>query len=83
MHRRLSDSNIQAEIPDWIGDFAELEELSVVLLTFRIFSKCGFFRIVPKSMAKLTKLLDLDLRGNKLTGSFPPALKNLTNLRNL
>lgn len=74
-HIQLGSCNMQGIIPTDIGNFVDLEYLSLQYnrkITGKIPSEIG-----------LTSLKDIQLSFNKLSGSIPPQLYQLTNLKQL
>ncbi|KAK1359149.1 receptor-like protein kinase HAIKU2 [Heracleum sosnowskyi] len=68
----LTNSSIEGEIPEDIGNLTLLEHLEL--------SYNFIFGKIPVGIAKLTKLSELYLYDNDLSGTFPVGFGNLTNL---
>jgi len=72
---QLIDNNLNGELPEAIGNFADLEQL--------ILSKNKLSGCLPITIGKLSEINTINLNDNQFKGIIPNEIKNLIQLQNL
>ncbi|XP_039135859.1 receptor-like protein EIX2 [Dioscorea cayenensis subsp. rotundata] len=71
----FQDSSLQGPLPDWLGEFTNLNYLDL--------SSNSFNSSIPASIGRLSKLQELHLYDNALNGSIPASIGSLSKLQEL